>query len=68
MGPYAENIKKVEEENKNLVTTINKLVGIKESDTGLSIPGTWDLAADQKLASVIYIYIQGTSINSGKMH
>jgi len=52
MGPYAEKIKQLEEENKNSVTTINKMVGIKESDTGLSIPSTWDLVADQKLASV----------------
>ncbi|CAD8060207.1 unnamed protein product [Paramecium primaurelia] len=51
MGPYAEKIKQLEEENKNSVTTINKMVGIKESDTGLSIPSTWDLVADQKLAS-----------------
>ncbi|CAD8145776.1 unnamed protein product [Paramecium octaurelia] len=51
MGPYAEKIKQLEEENKNSVATINKMVGIKESDTGLSIPSTWDLVADQKLAS-----------------
>jgi 26S proteasome regulatory subunit T1 len=38
MGPYADAIKLIEEENRNLVTTINKLVGIKESDTGLSLP------------------------------
>lgn len=46
MGPYSEKIKTLEEENKNSVTTINKMVGIKESDTGLSIPSTWDLVAD----------------------
>ena len=45
------------------------MVGIKESDTGLSIPSTWDLVADQKLASVIeYINLLGTSIDSSKMH
>lgn len=32
------------------------MVGIKESDTGLSIPSTWDLVADQRLAAVINKY------------
>lgn len=47
MGPYAESIKSTEEENKNLVTKINKLCGIKESDTGLSLPSQWDLKGDE---------------------
>ena len=38
MGPYSEKIKKTEEENKLKVVEINKLCGIKESDTGLSLP------------------------------
>lgn len=38
MGPYSENIKKLEEEHKTLSTEINKLCGIKESDTGLALP------------------------------
>jgi 26S proteasome regulatory subunit T1 len=38
MGPYSDSIKKTEEENKDLVKNINKLCGIKESDTGLAIP------------------------------
>ena len=55
MGPYSESIKTLEEENKTMVTTINKMCGIKESDTGLSLPSQWDLVADQKLASVFNI-------------
>ncbi|KAM3141433.1 26S proteasome regulatory subunit 7A [Paramecium bursaria] len=51
MGPYSEKIKKTEEENKLKVVEINKLCGIKESDTGLSLPSQWDLVADQRLAS-----------------
>jgi len=47
MGPYAESIKSTEEENKNLITKINKLCGIKESDTGLSLPSQWDLKGDE---------------------
>jgi len=46
MGPYAEIIKKLEEENKDQVNKINKLCGIKESDTGLSLPSQWDLVSD----------------------
>lgn len=46
MSPYADNIKKTEEENKNFLTQINKMVGIKESDTGLSLPSQWDLVDD----------------------
>ena len=38
MGPYSDLIKKKEEENREQVTKINKLCGIKESDTGLSLP------------------------------
>lgn len=46
LGPYQELIKKTDDENKDLVTKINKLCGIKESETGLSLPSTWDLVAD----------------------
>lgn len=52
MGPYAELIKKTEEDNRNQLTKINKMVGIKESDTGLSLPSQWDLRGDEKLAQV----------------
>ena len=50
-GAYAETIKEIEEENKKLITKISKLCGIKESDTGLSLPSTWDLVSDKKLLS-----------------
>lgn len=46
LGPYQELIKKTDDENKDLVVKINKLCGIKESETGLSLPSTWDLVAD----------------------
>jgi len=51
MGPYADPIKKAEEENKNLVDSIKKLSGIKESDTGLALPSQWNLVHDKQLAS-----------------
>ena len=49
MGPYAKLIKKTEEENKELITKINKLSGIKESDTGLALPAQWNLVGDKQL-------------------
>lgn len=49
MGPYAKLIKKTEEENKELITKINKLSGIKESDTGLALPAQWNLIGDKQL-------------------
>jgi 26S proteasome regulatory subunit T1 len=51
MGPYADQIKKAEEENKNLVDKVKKLSGIKESDTGLSLPSQWNLVSDKQLLS-----------------
>ena len=49
MGPYAAPIKKVEEENREFLQKINKLSGIKESDTGLSLPAQWNLVGDKQL-------------------
>jgi 26S proteasome regulatory subunit T1 len=51
MGPYAESIKQLEEENREMVNKINKLTGIKELDTGLSLPSQWNLAEDAKKAT-----------------
>jgi len=42
-GPYSEKIKSIEEEVKNYTKTINKLCGIRESDTGLALPTNWVL-------------------------
>lgn len=49
MGPYSQKIAKLEEDNKNQIENINKLVGIKESDIGLALPSQWNLAQDQQL-------------------
>jgi 26S proteasome regulatory subunit T1 len=51
MGPYADSIKKAEEENKKLTDDIKKLSGIKESDTGLALPSQWNLVQDKQLLS-----------------
>jgi len=40
-GPYSDKIKSIEEEVKNFTKAINKLCGIRESDTGLALPSNW---------------------------
>ncbi len=46
-GPYTESLKKVETEIKELNQKISNLQGIKESDTGLSMPSQWNIEADK---------------------
>jgi len=48
-GPYAENLKKTEDDINNLQKSINTLKGIKESDTGLAPPSQWDLVSDKQM-------------------
>ena len=43
-GPYAESIRKAEEDIKGFNQKITTLCGIKESDTGLALPAQWNLA------------------------
>ncbi|KAF8819266.1 putative 26S proteasome regulatory subunit 7 [Cardiosporidium cionae] len=49
LGPYSQPIKAVDGDIKELVTKINKLCGVRESDTGLAPPSQWDLAADKQM-------------------
>ena len=49
-GPYTEKIKKIEDEVKDLTKEVNKLCGIRESETGLSLPSNWVTIADKKAA------------------
>lgn len=49
MGPYAAPIKDREQEIEKLRKAVDVLKGIKESDTGLSQPSTWDLVADKQM-------------------
>jgi 26S proteasome regulatory subunit T1 len=46
-GPYAHKLKTVETDIKDIQKRINETLGVKESDTGLSSPNLWDLAADR---------------------
>ncbi len=40
-GQYSEKIKGIEDEVKTMTKGINKLCGIRESETGLSLPSNW---------------------------
>lgn len=51
LGPYATAIKEAEEEIKKHQQTVKDLIGIKESDTGLSQPSQWDLVGDKQMMS-----------------
>lgn len=48
-GPYTEPLKTVEAEIKDLNQKIVNLQGIKESDTGLSMPSQWNIEADKQM-------------------
>jgi len=49
IGPYTQAIKDVEDDIKKEQDKIKELIGIKESDTGLSVPSMWDLNADKQM-------------------
>lgn len=48
-APYTQRIQSIDEENKQLVESIKKTIGITESDTGLALPSQWNLAEDAAL-------------------
>lgn len=49
LGPYTAAIKKAEKEIKEHQEKLKDLIGIKESDTGLSLPSQWDLNSDKQM-------------------
>lgn len=49
VGPYAVRIKNTEEEIQKQQEKVKNLIGIKESDTGLSPPSQWDLVGDKQM-------------------
>jgi len=49
LGPYATAIKQAEEEIQKHEKKVRDLIGIKESDTGLSQPSQWDLVGDRQM-------------------
>ena len=48
IGPYTLAIKATEDDIKKHQDKVKELIGIKESDTGLSMPSMWDLPADKQ--------------------
>lgn len=51
LGPYSSVIKELEQEIKKHQKEVKHLIGIKESDTGLSPPSMWDLVGDKQMMS-----------------
>eukprot|EP00005_Dracoamoeba_jomungandri_P002417 CAMPEP_0174250790 /NCGR_PEP_ID=MMETSP0439-20130205/848_1 /TAXON_ID=0 /ORGANISM="Stereomyxa ramosa, Strain Chinc5" /LENGTH=446 /DNA_ID=CAMNT_0015330949 /DNA_START=39 /DNA_END=1379 /DNA_ORIENTATION=+ len=49
VGPYTNPIKETEKDIQTILKKINEICGIKESDTGLSLPSMWDLVADKQM-------------------
>jgi len=49
VGPYASSIKSAEDDIVKISKAVDDARGIKESDTGLAPPSTWDLVADKQV-------------------
>ncbi|RKP00451.1 hypothetical protein CXG81DRAFT_13216 [Caulochytrium protostelioides] len=47
-GPYASQLKSIEKELLTVQKRVQERMGVKESDTGLTGPDRWDLAADKR--------------------
>ncbi|KAM0753635.1 26S proteasome subunit P45 [Meredithblackwellia eburnea MCA 4105] len=47
-GPYAKQLRAVENDLKELQKRVNEKMGVKELDTGLAPPNLWDLPADKQ--------------------
>jgi len=48
LGPYSGSVRALEADLKDIAKRVNDLCGIKESDTGLTIPSQWDLTQDKQ--------------------
>ncbi|KNC52335.1 26S protease regulatory subunit 7 [Thecamonas trahens ATCC 50062] len=49
VGPYSGKLKDAEDSIKEVMEKVKKIIGVKESNTGLAPPSYWDLAADMQL-------------------
>jgi len=47
-GPYAAELKKIEQDIKDTQKRVSEKIGVKESDTGLAAPNLWDIPADKQ--------------------
>jgi|EP00945_MAST-04E_sp_MAST-4E-sp1_P007021 26S proteasome regulatory subunit T1 len=48
-GPYSRRLKELKDSTEKIHKSIKELCGVKESDTGLSLPSTWDLVSDKQM-------------------
>lgn len=51
VGPYTRRIKNTEDSIQAVLKRVQKVIGIKESDTGLAAPSLWDLSEDKQKLS-----------------
>ena len=49
LGPYSRRLTELQKTIDKTHEKIKELCGVKESDTGLSLPSTWDLTADKQM-------------------
>lgn len=49
LGPYSRRLTELQKAIDKTHEKIKELCGVKESDTGLSLPSTWDLTADKQM-------------------
>lgn len=49
LGPYTVPIRQLEKDIVQELKSVKKLIGIKESDTGLAPPSMWDLVSDKHM-------------------
>ncbi|KAI7855352.1 26S protease regulatory subunit 7 [Circinella umbellata] len=47
-GPYAKELKELDQDIKDIQKRVNEKIGVKESDTGLAAPNLWDIPADKQ--------------------
>ncbi|KAI9312936.1 P-loop containing nucleoside triphosphate hydrolase protein [Dichotomocladium elegans] len=47
-GPYAKELRELEQDIKDIQKRVNEKIGVKESDTGLAAPNLWDIPADKQ--------------------
>lgn len=48
LGPYAKELRKIEDDIKDTQKRVNEKMGVRETDTGLAPPNLWDIPADRQ--------------------
>ena len=60
--PYAKLLKTLNTDAQNLLSEINSITGVKESDTGLAPPALWDLNKDKTIVMRKWLFLIFVSI------